>query len=61
MSKRTKKKIELSKSVPRDKFDSHMKKARENTMDSHEKVFFNQCGVTADKKGSYTGIEPSIY
>lgn len=53
--------IELSNLVPEDKFDNHMKLARENSRESRKKAFISQNEDTCTRKSHYANIRPSIY
>jgi hypothetical protein len=51
----------LAESVPDDKFDNHMKIARESDMDALQKVFISQNNESSARKEKYAGIKSSVY
>ena len=53
--------IDLAESVPDDKFDNHMRIARESDMDALQKVFISQNNESSARKEKYAGIKSSVY
>ena len=56
--------IEVSrntKSVPDDKFDRHMKRARVNDIESRRKTFVRQTEVSVEREEKRRDLTPSVY
>lgn len=53
--------IVLMEPVPEDKFDNHMKEARESTEASRHKILVAQSKEAVERKKKYGNITPSIY
>lgn len=53
--------VELFSPIPEDKFDNHMKAARESSMKARQKVFMTQNNEACNRKDRYSQIKTSIY
>ena len=52
---------EEAKAIPQDKFDNHMKRARENDIDSRKKAFVRQTEASVERENRINGLKPSVY
>ena len=52
---------EEARAIPEDKFDQHMKRARENDINCRKKTFLRQTEASVERENKISGIKPSVY